>query len=593
MRISSKIPEFFVPSEIDGKVNAEIEESTLTLKTGPHPGPKYSVEYFRPQVFRSYGIVHPSSKITDLARILDIKRWHLLLALLGPDSDTLFEVLEKEEPFLFVFLRVETGNDQGFLDSKYANSVEDAVIEQIDKGYSLSLVIRPHGGHLDSDFVDSVLRELEEPGHDSFPAEFAVYKNFVEKIGVELGEIGQIVSQTGQLDAGFQIEISGNENHADFSAESAEAIFWEIIRCRQLIFELRTYLETNHFKLLRETTTKKRNVEIAIHEFQQEINTSVEFSFETIQEVLLLAADVFRTSASELTRGQKMCFLEYKTLLETVWERIESYKIFQGFRLLIVNLETIHRFAAGTKFFVVFSEIDEEIYEICQRNGWILAYSTAFVQNESAVFVISGEKRIFGTGLLLAETVASSGTDSSDRLFDAACTHNDLPRFWICYKCKEFCFHHRSKANWVSCRCGSFSFDDLQCGHLGAKLQWKRFVDEEMKIIETREVISKHYIYFYNYLEELLEIWMNFNRRSNPYIRADVYGRLAESLPDDAPRKRAFIDYAQECGFRSSEIRKWAPKEIHSQFRRLLLENHFPIDLRYYFNHFIVQNWQF
>lgn len=86
---------------------------------------------------------------------------------------------------------------------------------------------------------------------------------------------------------------------------------------------------------------------------------------------------------------------------------------------------------------------------------------------------------------------------------------------------------------------------------------------------------------------------MNYNKTHTPYVRAAVYGRLAESLPEKVERRQIFIDYAVECGFNTNEYKHWTPEEIHSQFRRLLLEDHFPIDIRYNFNHFIVQNWQF
>ncbi|KAE9547450.1 hypothetical protein FO519_009338 [Halicephalobus sp. NKZ332] len=599
-------PSYFVDNEIEYKVNTQVDAATLDPVSDPLPGPKYTLKYHSIHVNFNQerrGVITQRDRIHETAKIIGTRRRDLLISALENYPSILAEILSYQNSTVVAYLQVSTGNDQGLIHPNYVNSITNPVIKQIDHGFSLLLQFRRSDNRaLDNDFLHQVDELIyNKSSHISVSGTVRIIKDFTIDLGtVQLSDLKERIEFILQSEHGthnhYQFHLTETRNLPDLSSETAEIIYSDFLICERLVHELALFLADNGVSWSQQERRRYNSSQIhsRITYLQEQFNTCFEYPVTLIQEILEIHSDVNESTAIFLKNNSKTCITEYRILLETVWTRIKSFKYFQGYYLLIVD-SSILRQEYGRRYFVVFTEIQKEVYEICKRYGWILAYSDNWtIQDEPAIFVTSGEQGFHGGGWLMREERAHRyESDSSDRLFDWACTLNKNKRYWICHHCKEFVYYHRVKSGFVSCKCGSFDIHELLWSYFYGKITWVRLVKEEMKVIDQWEVINTHYIYFFDYLEELLYIWMTYNKTHTPYIRAAVYGRLAESLPREAIRRQTFIDYAMECGFRTNEYKHWTPKEIHSRFRRLLLEEHFPIDIRYNFNHFIVQNWEF
>lgn len=368
------------------------------------------------------------------------------------------------------------------------------MIKQINHGFSLLLQFRRSDHRAsDNEFLHQVDELIYNKSHRiSIPGTVRIIKNFVIDLGtVQFSEFTdqlQYILQSGlEVREHYQFHLSDIGNLPDLSSETAEVIYSDFLICEKLIHELAIFLADNKISWFQQERRRYNSTQIhsRITEIQERFNNSSEYPIAIVQEALEIHSDVKECTVIFLRDNSKTCITEYRILLETIWTRIRSYKYFQGYYLLIVD-SSIQRQAYGRRFFVVFTEIQTEVYEICKRYGWILSYSDTWtIKDEPAIFVTAGEQAFYGGGWLSREEWAVRyESDSSDRLFDCPCSLNNNKRYWICYHCKEFVYYHRVKSNFVSCRCGSFDATELLWSYFFGRITWVRLVKEEMRLID-------------------------------------------------------------------------------------------------------------
>ena len=368
------------------------------------------------------------------------------------------------------------------------------MIKQIDHGFSLLLQFRRSDNRpLDDEFLHQVDELVYSKSHSiAISGTVRIIKDFVVDLGtVQFSEfierLQYILQSERETQNHYQFCLTDIGNLPDLSSETAEIIYSEFLTCERLVHELAVFLADNGVRWSQQQRTRYSSNQIhsKISDLQERLNNAFDYPITLIQEALEIHSDVRECTVIFLKENSKNCITEYRILLETIWTRIKSFKYFQGYYLLIVD-SSIQRQEYGRRFFVVFTEIQQEVYEICKRYGWILAYSDTWtIKDEPAIFVTAGENSFYGGGWLTREEHATRyESDSSDRLFDHPCSLNSNKRYWICYHCKEFVYYHRVKSDLVSCECGSYDISELLWSYFFSRISWVRLVKEEMRVID-------------------------------------------------------------------------------------------------------------